>query len=70
MIDHLIECPVPEMNAVHPLHPDDAEYNCICDALRACEKRVRQQVEQEEIDRHKDIIRGFNNLAPEEGFNW
>lgn len=38
---HLSECPVPAMEAGHgPLHPDDAEANCICDRLRACEQRV------------------------------
>ena len=41
---HLPECPVPEMQAGHgPLHPDDAQANCICDRLRACEQRVRME---------------------------
>lgn len=41
MTDHLPECPVPAMEAGHgPLHPEDAEANCICDELRACEQRV------------------------------
>lgn len=42
---HLPECPVPEMDGLWslPLHPEDAEINCICDRLRACEKRVRME---------------------------
>ena len=41
---HLPECPVPAMEARHgPLHPEDAEANCICTELRACEERVREQ---------------------------
>jgi hypothetical protein len=41
MTDHLPECPVPGMDAAHgPLHPEDAEANCICTELRACEQRV------------------------------
>jgi len=43
--DHLPECPVPAMEAGHgPLHPEDAEANCICDWLRACEQRVRDEI--------------------------
>lgn len=42
MSEHLPECPVPEMDGLWglPLHPEDAEANCICDRLRACEQRV------------------------------
>lgn len=41
MSDHLPECPVPEMEAAFgPLHPEDAEANCFCAELRACERRV------------------------------
>lgn len=44
MSDHLPECPVPAMEARHgPLHPEDAEANCICTELRACEERVREE---------------------------
>ena len=52
MTDHLPECPVPGMDAAHgPLHPEDAEANCICIELRACEQRAldaaREAVERE-----------------------
>lgn len=41
--DHMPECPVPHMDGLWglPLHPEDAESNCICDRLRACESRIR-----------------------------
>lgn len=40
---HEPECPVPGMEGLwgHPLHPEDAESNCICAELRACQERVR-----------------------------
>ena len=42
MTNHLPECPVPELDGLWglPLHPEDAEINCICDRLRACEQRM------------------------------
>lgn len=45
MSDHLPECPVPHMDGVWglPLHPEDAEANCICPQLRACEQRVKEE---------------------------
>ncbi len=40
-MSHMPECPVPDMQAARgALHPDDAEANCICKQLRACEQRV------------------------------
>ncbi len=40
-MSHLPECPVPDMQVSRgALHPDDADANCICEELSACEQRV------------------------------
>ena len=54
---HLPECPVPEMDGLWglPLHPEDAEINCICDRLRACEQRERDLWERVAAERIADL---------------
>lgn len=61
MSEHLPECN-------HDMHFPAVDFAgndmrpCICIALRACESRVRSEME-------KTVVRGFTD-APEEGFQW
>lgn len=42
--DHDEFCPVPELEAERPLHPEDAEWNCVCGLIaRVVERERRHQ---------------------------